>query len=79
MGFDKATAQRNARVDLCYLASIWAPNAPEDRLVMMLDWNHWVRFPFLTWSPGYPFYVARAYVYVNFSPCAQVFLFDDRK
>ncbi|GKT90348.1 putative pentalenene synthase protein [Colletotrichum tofieldiae] len=42
MNFDKVTAARNAKVDLCFLASIWAPDASEDRLVMMLDWNHWV-------------------------------------
>ncbi|KAM0124830.1 hypothetical protein ACHAO1_010889 [Botrytis cinerea] len=42
MNFNKAVAARNSKVDLCFLASIWAPDAPEDRLVMMLDWNHWV-------------------------------------
>ncbi|POS72676.1 hypothetical protein DHEL01_v208929 [Diaporthe helianthi] len=42
MKFDKKMAERNAKVDLCYLASIWSPDASEDRLVMMLDWNHWV-------------------------------------
>lgn len=47
MNFDKAMAARNVKVDLCFLASIWAPNASEDRLVMMLDWNHWVTTPSL--------------------------------
>ncbi|KAM0146338.1 hypothetical protein ACHAPG_011193 [Botrytis cinerea] len=42
MNFNKAVAARNSKVDLCFLASMWAPDAPEDRLVMMLDWNHWV-------------------------------------
>ncbi|TGO18467.1 hypothetical protein BPAE_0381g00040 [Botrytis paeoniae] len=42
MNFNKAMAARNSKVDLCFLASIWAPDASEDRLVMMLDWNHWV-------------------------------------
>ncbi|KAL1612136.1 hypothetical protein SLS60_000359 [Paraconiothyrium brasiliense] len=42
MGFDKKTAAKNAQADLCYLASIWSATAPEDRLVMMLDWNNWV-------------------------------------
>ncbi|KAK4032622.1 isoprenoid synthase domain-containing protein [Parachaetomium inaequale] len=42
MGKDKKWAERNTRVDLCYLASIWAPEADEEALRMMLDWNHWV-------------------------------------
>ncbi|KAI0393303.1 Presilphiperfolan-8-beta-ol synthase [Xylariaceae sp. FL0594] len=42
MKMDERTNQKNARVDLCYLASIWAPNADEEALRMMLDWNHWV-------------------------------------
>ncbi|KAF1964544.1 Presilphiperfolan-8-beta-ol synthase [Bimuria novae-zelandiae CBS 107.79] len=42
MGFDKKTATKNAQADLCYLASIWSSTASEERLVMMLDWNHWV-------------------------------------
>jgi hypothetical protein len=42
MGFDKTTAAKNAHANLCYLASIWSPTAPEDRLIMMLDWNNWV-------------------------------------
>ncbi|KAF7913584.1 hypothetical protein EAE99_010610 [Botrytis elliptica] len=42
MNFNKAVAARNSKVDLCFLASIWAPDASEERLVMMLDWNHWV-------------------------------------
>lgn len=42
MGFDKATAAKNAQADLCFLASIWSATASENRLLMMLDWNHWV-------------------------------------
>lgn len=42
MRYDKAMAAKWAKVDLCYLASIWSAEASEDRLVMMLDWNHWV-------------------------------------
>jgi hypothetical protein len=42
MKMDEKTSQKNSRVDLCYLASIWAPNADEEALRMMLDWNHWV-------------------------------------
>ncbi|KAG9254334.1 Presilphiperfolan-8-beta-ol synthase [Emericellopsis atlantica] len=42
MKFDKTTAAKNAKVDLCFLASIWSADASEDRLVTMLDWNHWV-------------------------------------
>ncbi|KAJ8121679.1 hypothetical protein ONZ43_g1933 [Nemania bipapillata] len=42
MKFDEKTNARNTRVDLCYLASIWAPDADEEALRMMLDWNHWV-------------------------------------
>lgn len=43
MALDKTVAAKNAKVDLCYLASIWSSTAPEDRLVMMLDWNNCVR------------------------------------
>ncbi|KAI0169616.1 Presilphiperfolan-8-beta-ol synthase [Hypoxylon sp. FL1284] len=42
MNWDEKTSAKNTRVDLCYLASIWAPEADEDALRMMLDWNHWV-------------------------------------
>jgi hypothetical protein len=35
---------RNRRVDLAYLASIWAPNCDAEALRMMVDWNHWVSF-----------------------------------
>ncbi|KAI1297832.1 Presilphiperfolan-8-beta-ol synthase [Xylaria venustula] len=47
MNFDEKMNARNTRVDLCFLASIWAPDADETALRMMLDWNHWVRHPFL--------------------------------
>lgn len=42
MKMDEKTSAKNTRVDLCYLASIWAPDADEEALRMMLDWNHWV-------------------------------------
>lgn len=45
MKHDKTVAAKWAKVDLCYLASIWSAEASEDRLVMMLDWNHWVSLP----------------------------------
>ncbi|KAI9035559.1 terpene synthase family protein [Aspergillus affinis] len=35
-------AARNSKVDLAYLASIWAPYCDEEALRMMVDWNHWV-------------------------------------
>ncbi|RHZ53952.1 hypothetical protein CDV55_104405 [Aspergillus turcosus] len=39
---DDKWASRNSRVDLCFLASIWAPYCDEEALRMMVDWNHWV-------------------------------------
>ena len=42
---DEKWGQRNSKVDLCYLASIWAPHADEDALLMMFDWVHWVGPP----------------------------------
>ncbi|KAJ6002360.1 Presilphiperfolan-8-beta-ol synthase [Penicillium sp. IBT 35674x] len=39
---DEKWASRNSRVDLAYLASIWAPTCDEEALRMMVDWNHWV-------------------------------------
>ncbi|RYC55946.1 hypothetical protein CHU98_g10274 [Xylaria longipes] len=39
---DEKTSTKNTRVDLCYLASIWAPMGDEEALRMMLDWSHWV-------------------------------------
>lgn len=36
-------AAKNSKVDLAYLASIWAPSCDEEALRMMIDWNHWVR------------------------------------
>ncbi|OTA98480.1 hypothetical protein M426DRAFT_69724 [Hypoxylon sp. CI-4A] len=39
---DEKARAKNTRVDLCYLVSIWAPDADEEALRMMLDWNHWV-------------------------------------
>ena len=40
---DQKWAVKNSRVDLCYLASTWAPYCDEEALRMMVDWNHWVR------------------------------------
>ncbi|KAK7956148.1 uncharacterized protein PG986_005370 [Apiospora aurea] len=42
MGMSDQMSARNTKVDLCYLASIWAPDANEEDLRMMLDWNHWI-------------------------------------
>jgi hypothetical protein len=42
MGADAKWSQRNSRVDLCYLASIWAPECDAAALRIMVDWNHWV-------------------------------------
>ncbi|PKX94108.1 terpene synthase family protein [Aspergillus novofumigatus IBT 16806] len=39
---DQQRASRNSRVDLCFLASIWAPYCDDEALRMMVDWNHWV-------------------------------------
>jgi len=39
---DEKWAARNTKVDLCFLASIWAPQCDDVALRMMLDWNHWV-------------------------------------
>ncbi|CDM27661.1 Presilphiperfolan-8-beta-ol synthase [Penicillium roqueforti FM164] len=39
---DEKWASRNTRVDLAYLASIWAPTCDQEALRMMIDWNHWV-------------------------------------
>lgn len=39
---DDKWAARNTKVDLAYLASIWAPYCDEEALRMMVDWNHWV-------------------------------------
>lgn len=40
---DEKWAARNSKVDLAYLASIWAPSCDEEALRVMVDWNHWVR------------------------------------
>ncbi|KAI0410412.1 Presilphiperfolan-8-beta-ol synthase [Xylaria grammica] len=42
MNMDEKTSAKNTRADFCFLASIWAPNADEEALRMLLDWNHWV-------------------------------------
>ncbi|KGO75960.1 Terpenoid synthase [Penicillium italicum] len=39
---DEKWASRNTKVDLAYLASIWAPTCDQEALRMMIDWNHWV-------------------------------------
>ncbi|KAI9369035.1 isoprenoid synthase domain-containing protein [Aspergillus egyptiacus] len=41
---DEKWSSRNCRVDLAFLASIWAPTCDEVALRMMIDWNHWVKF-----------------------------------
>lgn len=71
MNYDKTTAAKWAKVDLCYLASIWSAEASEDRLVMMLDWNHWVSFLYC--------FQKLKLIPSNLYSCVQVFLFDDRK
>lgn len=43
---DSTWDTKNRKVDLCYLAAIWAPHCDEEALRMMLDWNHWVRLAF---------------------------------
>jgi len=42
MNQDAQWAARNAKVDLAYLASVWAPDTDEEALCIMMDWNHWV-------------------------------------
>lgn len=42
MNQDAQWAARNAKVDLAYLASVWAPDTDEEALHTMMDWNHWV-------------------------------------
>ncbi|KAL9599822.1 MAG: hypothetical protein Q9219_003608 [cf. Caloplaca sp. 3 TL-2023] len=59
---DEKWGQRNSRVDLCYLASMWAPYADEDALRMMLDWNHWVgiRYGSFEWNAEIAAYLERS-------------------
>ncbi len=40
---DDKWAAKNSKVDLAFMASIWAPSCNEDALRVMVDWNHWVR------------------------------------
>ncbi|GAW16728.1 hypothetical protein ANO14919_061650 [Xylariales sp. No.14919] len=42
MNMDEKTSAKNTSADFCFLASIWAPNADEEALRMLLDWSHWV-------------------------------------
>ncbi|KAI1107633.1 Presilphiperfolan-8-beta-ol synthase [Jackrogersella minutella] len=42
MNWDEKTNARGVTVDMCYLASIWAPDADEESLRMFLDWNYWI-------------------------------------
>ncbi|KAI2606579.1 Presilphiperfolan-8-beta-ol synthase [Hypoxylon sp. NC1633] len=42
MNMDEKMCARNVRTDLCYMTSIWVPNADEEALRVMLDFNHWV-------------------------------------
>ena len=39
---DGIWAQKNSRLDYCYLSAIWAPYADEEALRVILDWNNWV-------------------------------------
>lgn len=42
MQADDESAARNSRMDLCYLASVSAPDADEEALRVVVDWNKWV-------------------------------------
>ncbi|KAI1091352.1 Presilphiperfolan-8-beta-ol synthase [Rostrohypoxylon terebratum] len=42
MNMDERTQVKNREADLCYISAIWAPDADEDALRFILDWNHWV-------------------------------------
>ncbi|KAI2771552.1 terpenoid synthase [Daldinia loculata] len=42
MKMDEKTSAKNKRADLCYLCSLWAPDADAESLRVMLDWCHWV-------------------------------------
>ncbi|KAF6804145.1 hypothetical protein CSOJ01_10409 [Colletotrichum sojae] len=44
MNFDKAMAAKNAKADFCYLACMWSPEASEDQMATMMEWNYWVFF-----------------------------------
>ncbi|KAI0850474.1 terpenoid synthase [Daldinia vernicosa] len=41
MKMDEKTSARNKRVDFCYLGALWAPDADEESLRVLLDWCHW--------------------------------------
>ncbi|KAL8970703.1 MAG: hypothetical protein Q9183_001390 [Haloplaca sp. 2 TL-2023] len=45
---DEKWDAKNRKVDLCYLASIWASSCDEEALRMMVDWNHWVSVAILS-------------------------------
>ncbi|KAM7194816.1 Isoprenoid synthase domain containing protein [Rhypophila sp. PSN 637] len=42
MNQDSTWAGRNSKVDLAYLACIWSPDASEEDMRIIMDWNHWV-------------------------------------
>lgn len=39
---DEKWAQRISQIDLCYLASMWAPGCDKEALRIMVDWLHWI-------------------------------------
>lgn len=39
---DDEWALKNSKMDLCYLASVSAPDADEEALRVVVDWNKWV-------------------------------------
>ncbi|OTB10482.1 hypothetical protein K445DRAFT_70183 [Daldinia sp. EC12] len=42
MKMDEKASDKNSKVDFCYMICIWAPDADEEALRIMLDWNNWI-------------------------------------
>lgn len=42
MHADEKWAAKNSKVNLCFLASAWAPHCDEEALRTIVDWNNWV-------------------------------------
>lgn len=42
MQADEECAAKNSKMDLCYLASVTTPDADEEALRVVVDWNKWV-------------------------------------
>jgi hypothetical protein len=42
MRMDEKSAARNTKGDFCYLSATWVPQADEEALRMIVDWNSWV-------------------------------------